>query len=109
MLERRFGTADVKEIGESLAPELRGLWGAGFLRLFAANEFVYRHRSPGLLMETNGTLLGNPGDDEDCCESCEVLFRFDILRRLRLRSADVRPLGRRRITIVNGNGSTSRR
>ena len=78
VLERRFGTADMKEIGESLAPELRGLWGAGFLRIFAANEFVYRHRSPGLLMETNGTLLGSPDDPAIGGESCEVLFRFDV-------------------------------
>ena len=73
VLAERFGTSDLKEIREILAPDIRPMFSViGLSRLFSANRFAYRHRSPGLLVDTTGSVLSEGGENGEC----EVLFRF---------------------------------
>ena len=79
-LRARFGS---DEAGRDAMSRPVAAWlGAGGLNGLFGVPFAYRHRTPGLLLETNGVILSPGGDDQPA----EVLFRFTL--------ADSHPFGR---------------
>ncbi|QDT15979.1 hypothetical protein [Alienimonas californiensis] len=73
------GQLVVKYGSQQAGHDLAGVLTARFFGpnglLGTGESFAYRHRTPGLLLETNGSIL-SAGDADG--ESAEVLFRFEI-------------------------------
>ncbi|NNJ27781.1 hypothetical protein [Alienimonas chondri] len=72
------GELVVKYGSEQAGYDLSGVLMARFFgpngMLTSSESFAYRHRTPGLLLETNGSILSPGGDGEPA----EALFRFKL-------------------------------
>ena len=73
VVDDRYGSSEA--LRAELEPLVADLFGGGFSLWGERREFVYRHAMPGVLLETNGTVLA-AGDATD--GGAEALFRFDF-------------------------------